>query len=311
MLLDRKTGCIKHAQFPDLPEFISAATVMVLNDSRVRKARLFGSSVETGSRVEFLLLEQLREGTWKALTNRARRQRPGRSYLFPENVRGTVVDASGVFCFLSFSPAILEAYLELHGHVPLPPYIDRTDTVEDAERYQTIYARHTGSTAAPTAGLHLTDEILGELQRKGVHVASATLHVGAGTFLPIRSETLEEHVMHEEAYRIPEASAGLINEAVRSGSGVLAVGTTVVRALESACRDGQVAGGEARSSLFIYPGYRFRVVTQLLTNFHTPRSTLLALVAAFAGREKILEAYRQAVWEKYRFYSYGDAMLIQ
>jgi len=194
--------------------------------------------------------------------------------------------------------------------VPLPPYIRRQDTPADGARYQTVYARRTGSAAAPTAGLHLTEELLEALRRGGVEVVAVTLHVGTGTFLPIRSERIEAHVMHTEAYHVPPDCAVAVNRALAEGRRVLAVGTTAVRTLESAWRDGEIRPGEGQSNLYIMPGYRFQVVSQLLTNFHTPRSTLLVLVSAFAGRQVILRAYREAVRERYRFFSYGDAMLI-
>ena len=309
LILDRSTGAIRHSHIAELPDFVSPGTVMVLNDSRVRKARLIGVSPETGGRLEVLLLEELRPGVWKALAERARR-REGRAFTFPEGIRGTVRQGTEGCCLLEFSVPLSEDYLERNGHVPLPPYIRRQDTAADAVRYQTVYARHPGSAAAPTAGLHLTQPLLERLQRRGVLLAYVTLHVGPGTFLPIRSETLERHLMHEEAYHIPEDCARLVNEALRAGLDVLAVGTTSVRTLESAVKNGEVQPGSGRTALFIYPGFCFQAVSRLLTNFHTPRSTLLALAAAFAGRPLLLGAYRQAVRQRYRFFSYGDAMLI-
>jgi S-adenosylmethionine:tRNA ribosyltransferase-isomerase len=309
LVLDRASGAIRHSHISELPDFVSPGTVMVLNDTRVRKARLVGISPETGGRLEVLLLEELRPGVWKALAERARRHE-GRSFTFPEGIKGTVRQPSEGFCLLEFSAPLSEDYLERNGHVPLPPYIRRQDTAEDAVRYQTVYARQPGSAAAPTAGLHLTRPLLEQLERRGVLLAYVTLHVGPGTFLPIRSETLEDHRMHEEAYHVPEDCARMVNEALQAGRDVLAVGTTAVRTLESAFKDGEVRSGSGRSALFIYPGFRFQVVRRLLTNFHTPRSTLLALAAAFAGRQRVLSAYREAVRQKYRFFSYGDAMLI-
>jgi S-adenosylmethionine:tRNA ribosyltransferase-isomerase len=309
LVLDRGTGAIRHGRIAELPDFVSPGTVMVLNDSRVRKARLVGISPETGGRLEVLLLEELRPGVWKALAERASR-REGRSFLFPDGIQGTVRQSVEGSCLMEFSVPLSEDYLERNGHVPLPPYIRRPDSAADAVRYQTVYARHPGSAAAPTAGLHLTQPLLECLQRRGVLLAYVTLHVGPGTFLPIRSETLEGHLMHEEAYRVPDDCARLVNEALRTGRDVLAVGTTAVRTLESAVQDGEVKPGSGRTALFIYPGYRFQVVRRLLTNFHTPRSTLLALAAAFADRRQLLGAYREAVRQRYRFFSYGDAMLI-
>jgi S-adenosylmethionine:tRNA ribosyltransferase-isomerase len=309
LVLDRTSGSIRHSLISELPDFVSPGTVMVLNDSRVRKARLVGISPETGGRLEVLLLEELRPGAWKALAERAGR-RKGRLFSFPEGVVGTVGETTEGSCLLEFSSPLSEDYLERNGHVPLPPYIRRPDSMADAERYQTVYAHHSGSAAAPTAGLHLTRPLLECLQRRGVLLAYVTLHVGLGTFLPIRSETIEGHVMHSEAYDVPIDSARMVNEALGEGRDVLAVGTTAVRTLESAFQGGEVGAGPGRSTLFIYPGFRFQVVRRLLTNFHTPRSTLLALVSAFAGRQRVLGAYREAVQRRYRFFSYGDAMLI-
>jgi S-adenosylmethionine:tRNA ribosyltransferase-isomerase len=308
LVLDRASGALRHARIADLPSLLPAGTVVVLNDSRVRKARLFGVS-RAGGAIEVLLLERLEGGRWRALAAKARRRR-GRPYLFPEGVQGTIVETSGDSCTVELAPPVDEDYLERNGHVPLPPYIRRQDTPADSTRYQTVYARHTGSAAAPTAGLHLSEEMLAQLRSGGLEVASVTLHVGLGTFLPIRSETVEAHLMHTESYRVPEETALAVNRALAEGRRVLAVGTTTVRTLESAGQDGEVRAGEGQTSLYILPGYRFRVVSHLLTNFHTPRSTLLVLVSAFADRRAILRAYREAVRERYRFFSYGDAMLI-
>ncbi len=329
MLLHRGTGEIRHARMQDLVSFLEPGTVMVLNDAKVLKARLIGVSEATGGRVEFILLEEQSPGLWKVLASKAGRQKPGKRLEFPGGVSAEIVPAPGesqhsgetrpgpvssnIFRYLHFSHAIDEAYLEQHGHVPLPPYIRRADTSSDAERYQTVYARNPGSSAAPTAGLHLTEDLLQDATASGITVVKLTLHVGAGTFLPIRTEEVENHIMHEESYWIPEETAGRINAALQEKASVLAVGTTVVRALESAFVESrkEVVPGSGRTSLFIYPGYRFKVVTQLMTNFHTPRSSLLVLVAAFAGRRLILDSYAAAIREGYRFFSYGDAMFIQ
>jgi S-adenosylmethionine:tRNA ribosyltransferase-isomerase len=336
MVLNRDSGQIVHNRFEQLPAHVEQGTVMVLNRTRVINARLYGTAAETGGRVEFILLNELQPGLWKTLAAKARKQRPGKIYRFPDGITAQVVSEADLprdsisenhghgqagdsgfaaeegFRYLQFTPAIDIDYLENHGHVPLPPYIRRQDTRHDVERYQTVYAEDPGSAAAPTAGLHLTRAILQELECKGVILVKLTLHVGAGTFLPIRSERVEQHLMHEERYHIPPECAEQINAALQEKRTVLAVGTTVVRALESAYREDlqRVAAGTRSTSLFIYPGYRFRVVSRLLTNFHTPRSSLLVLVSAFAGRERILTAYETAVQEGYRFFSYGDAMLI-
>ena len=340
MVVNRSTGELLHRRFAQFPDHVEKGAVMVLNKTRVINARIHGTSVDSGGQVEFILLRELQPGLWKTLAAKARKQRPGRIYRFPDGITAEIVaeadlpagagsgvpggagadgtdtrtgtEAGEAFRYLRFKPRIDAGFLETHGHVPLPPYIRRPDTPYDAERYQTVYADDPGSAAAPTAGLHLTRDVLEQLERKGVNLVKITLHVGAGTFLPIRSEQIEQHRMHEERYRIPEESADQINAALREGRTVLAVGTTVVRALESAFSE-EVQGvvpGTRSTSLFIRPGYRFRVVSHLLTNFHTPRSSLLVLVSAFAGRERILRAYETAVREDYRFFSYGDAMLI-
>jgi S-adenosylmethionine:tRNA ribosyltransferase-isomerase len=310
MVLDRSGGRVSHRLISDLPDLVEAGTVMILNDSRVRKARLFAAAKNSDARVELLLLREVEPGVWRALVSKARKQVRGRRYTLPGGVEATVVGSEGEFRLLELTPGIDDPYLEKHGHVPLPPYIHRTDTPADAARYQTVYARHFGSAAAPTAGLHLTVELLERLAARQVEVVHLTLHVGAGTFLPIRSERVEDHHMHEERYTVAESSAGAINRAVNEGRPVLAVGTTTVRAVESAWVEGAVRPGEGRTELYITPGYRFRVVSRLLTNFHTPHSSLLVLVSAFAGREHVLSAYREAVERRYRFFSYGDAMLI-
>jgi S-adenosylmethionine:tRNA ribosyltransferase-isomerase len=331
MVLDRRSGEVLHSSIERLPDHVSRGTVMVLNKTKVVKARLYGGSEHTGGKVEFVLLEEVLPGLWKTLASKARKQLPGKRFTFPGGVEGRIEEApappegggaaeeipaggSGEeFRYLRFRPAVDPAYLDRHGHVPLPPYIRRPDSGMDAERYQTVYAEDPGSAAAPTAGLHLTRALLGALEERGVVLAKLTLHVGAGTFLPIRSEEVESHRMHREWYSISPEAAQRVNASLKGGGKILAVGTTVVRALESAYdqKAGQIAAGAQRTGLFIYPGYRFRVVSQLLTNFHTPRSSLLVMVSAFAGRRAILDAYRAALGEGYHFFSYGDAMLIR
>lgn len=322
MVLERDTGGITHSRIDQLPAYVESGSVMVLNNTKVIKARLFGTSIETGGRVEFILLAELVPGLWRTLAGKAKKQLPGKRFEFPGGATAEIVPESetpegslstGVFRYLRFVPPIDAGYLDTHGHVPLPPYIRRPAAPLDAERYQTVYAEDPGSAAAPTAGLHLTERLLEVLRQRGVDLVMLTLHVGAATFLPIRTERVEEHTMHEECYNIPPASAEQINSALGEGRTILAVGTTVVRALESAYSEDQqgVAAGRQCSSLFIHPGYKFKVVSRLLTNFHTPRSSLLVLVSAFAGRRRILDAYGAAVREGYRFFSYGDAMLIR
>ena len=309
MVLDRTSGAVSHSSVRDLASWIDPGTVVVINDSRVRKARLFGTR-PSGAKTEFLLLERKGPGLWEALAGRAARLRTGATFSFPGGVTARLDSGSRERRLLRFDPPIDDTWLERHGHVPLPPYIRRPDTDLDQERYQTVYARQTGSAAAPTAGLHLTSGLLEELGAKRVRVARVTLHVGLGTFQPIRSEEIEDHVMHEEAYSIPAETKALVEDAVRSGRGVMAVGTTVVRTLESAWSADGLQAGEGRTRIYITPGYTFKIVRRMLTNFHTPGSTLLVLVSAFAGRERILSAYGEAVRRGYRFFSYGDAMLI-
>ncbi len=311
LLLDRESGMIEHHLVAALDSLIEPGTLMVFNDSRVRKARIYGTALDSGSEQEFLLLEEREAGLWRAMVKRAKRQRPGREYSFPGGVGGRIEALDGEFRLVRFEPAIDEAWLEAHGHMPLPPYIHRDDQNLDAERYQTVYAQSVGSAAAPTAGLHFTPELLARLDQKGIERHFVTLHVGLGTFLPVRTETIEEHTMHEESWTVSEETARAVNRAKAEGRPVLAVGTTSVRTLESAGSSGRLEAGSGRTSIFIYPGYRFKIVDRLFTNFHTPGSTLLMLVSAFAGREKILESYGAAVKEGYRFFSYGDAMYIR
>jgi S-adenosylmethionine:tRNA ribosyltransferase-isomerase len=319
MVMDRHSGRREHSKALSLADYLEPGTLMVFNDSRVRKARIYGEALDTGARTEFLLLKRGEGGAWEAVASKLKRQRPGRRYAFPEGVKAEILgfgDSEGGerpdTVLLAFDPPLTEEYLERSGHLPLPPYIKRDDGPEDDERYQTIYSRETGSAACPTAGLHFTEEILSSLDAKGIRRASVTLHVGLGTFLPVRAEELEGHAMHEEEYSVPETTAREVMEAKADGRPILAVGTTSLRTLESAWVPGSgLRPGRGATKIFIYPGYSFRVVDKLFTNFHTPKSTLLMLVSAFAGRESILEAYAEAVREGYRFFSYGDAMLIK
>ena len=352
MTLDRVTGARRHEIVSRLPEilcernFLSPSgekPLLVFNDTKVRKARVAGRSARTGAETEFLLLEKMNDkGTlWKALSKRAKRKKPGSVYFFcggedvqPQAVqpltvqpltvqpavRAVVAGVEGEFVFLEFDRAVDDEWLEKHGHIPLPPYIKRKDAPEDAVRYQTVYAKQTGSSAAPTAGLHFTREILDALALCGVESVFITLHVGLGTFLPVHSARVEDHVMHEEQFIITDENAALIENARRRGRKIIAVGTTSLRALESAAlsaalKSAALARGAQSTSIFIYPPCKFKMADALFTNFHTPHSTLLMLVSAFAdgafdGRSLILESYAEAVREEYRFFSYGDAMLI-
>ena len=320
LVLDRADGRITHATAAALADFVEPGTLMVFNDSRVRKARLFGLAEDTGSEVEFLLLGPV-AGTgdpargsseWVTMCSKSRKQRIGRSYRFPAGLAGRISGESRDEKILAFDRPVDDSYLEIHGHMPLPPYIRRGDEASDEGRYQTIYSRTIGSAACPTAGLHFTQDILDTLRAAGIQMEWVTLHVGLGTFLPVRAENLENHVMHEEWYTVPETTAEAVARARAEGRKILAVGTTSLRTLESAAGDdGHLASGSGTTSIFIYPGYRFRIVDQLFTNFHTPMSTLLMLVSAFAGKDLILSTYAEAVREKYHFFSYGDAMLIR
>ena len=314
MVVDRSRADNRHTTMAALPELLPAGSVLVLNDSRVRKARVFGSS-ENGAAVELVFLEEIGPGRWRALARRARRQRVGKRLFLPEGVEARIAAVHGDQRELELDPPVGEGYFERNGAMPLPPYIERAPDAQDDARYQTVYAREFGSAAAPTAGLHLTPELLQTIRARGVDVQRVTLHVGAGTFQPIRTERLEDHRMHAESVALSRPAAAAISAARRGGRDVIAVGTTVVRALESRAaaagdRSGALAPGRWRTDLFIRPGYRFRVVTRLLPNLHTPGSTLVALVAALAGRERLLSAYGEAVSRGYRFFSYGDAMLI-
>lgn len=318
MLLNRKTGETEHHNMSDLPDLILPGTLMIFNNSKVRRARCYGIKETTGREQEFMFLNQLDStgNTWNTMVKGAKKQKPGMRYTFPDGTTGTIIEreenTDTEFRALRFESPVTEEWFEKNGHIPLPPYIKREDTEEDSERYQNIYAKETGSAACPTAGLHFTEEMLSRLSEKGIERDFVTLHVGLGTFLPVREEKIEDHKMHEEAFTVSEATAEKINQAKKEGRPVLAVGTTSVRTLESACdENGIVKAGTSSTHIFMYPGYRFKVIDQMFTNFHTPESTLIMLVSAFAGREHILNAYRTAVENRYRFFSYGDAMFIR
>jgi S-adenosylmethionine:tRNA ribosyltransferase-isomerase len=321
MTLDRKTGKRGHCVVADLPRLLAPGDLLVFNDSRVRKARIIGVSETSGAKAEFLLLSPCPSGSaggsaWKALVRRSRRRKSGSRYVFygkegKEIARAEISGGEGECRILEFDRRVDDQWLDCYGHIPLPPYIRREDTPVDAERYQTVYAAAHGSAAAPTAGLHFTGELLDRLEEAGVESAFITLHVGLGTFLPVRSENIEDHIMHEEMFSIDGENAAKIERAKAAGRRLVAVGTTSVRTLESAWGEGGLRRGWGATSIFIRPGYCFKVVDALFTNFHTPESTLLMLAAAFAGRELILESYAEAVRENYRFFSYGDAMLIE
>jgi S-adenosylmethionine:tRNA ribosyltransferase-isomerase len=310
LVLDR-TGPERHSRVRDLPHRLQPGDLLVLNDTRVIPARLFGRRAG-GGRMELLLVERRSELEWDALVKPGKRARPGTVIELAPGLTAEVVAVPEEGRYrLRFSEPV-ESHLGRLGHVPLPPYIHRPDTPADRERYQTVYACRPGAIAAPTAGLHFTEALLQEIEDTGIRIARVTLHVGIGTFKPVSAERVEDHRMESERYEIGEDAAQALREA-RAGSGrVVAVGTTVVRTLESAALagGGELRAGSGSTDLFITPGFRFQVVDALLTNFHLPRSTLLMLVSAFADRERVLAAYEEAIREGYRFYSYGDAMLL-
>ena len=312
MVVDRTSGTIAHRTFRELPEFFAAGDVLVLNTTRVLRARLLGTR-DSGAPGEVLLLHALDADRWEAMVSPGGKLRPGRTLHIAPGFDVDILEMTERatrIVRLRAAGAIDEA-IERHGHVPLPPYIARADAAADAERYQTVYARERGSVAAPTAGLHFTSEMLSTIRERGVARADVLLHVGAGTFKPVEHEDPTAHVMHEEEYSVSDDSARVIAEARARGGRVWAVGTTSARTLESAATaDGEVRAGSGSTRLFVRPPYAFRAVDKLITNFHLPRSTLLMLVAAFAGYELTMRAYREAVEARYRFYSYGDAMAL-
>ncbi|MDT8440539.1 MAG: tRNA preQ1(34) S-adenosylmethionine ribosyltransferase-isomerase QueA [Desulfuromonadales bacterium] len=305
---------LQHSRFADLVQWLRPGDLLVRNETRVIPARLLGRK-ESGGRVELLLVRPLAgaDTLWQCLGKSSKPLRQETAILFAGGVRATIeaVLGDGQLAVRFDGSADFAAFLDEHGHIPLPPYIRRADSGLDRDRYQTVFARRPGAVAAPTAGLHFTDQTFAELAAAGVEVCGVTLHVGPGTFLPVRCDDLDKHRMHAEVYEVSAEAARMVNRARAEGRRIIALGTTVVRTLEAASDDeGRLRAGSGETDLFIRPGYRFRVVDGLITNFHLPRSTLLVLVAAFAGRERILNAYRQAVTERYRFFSYGDCMLI-
>ena len=326
LVLDRATGAVAHRQFRDLVDLILPEDALVLNASRVIPARLHGQratgnastsnaqrATRNASPAELLLVRELADGTWLAMGHPGGKLKPGRRVTFGDDSVAEVVEVLGGGLRRVKFVCVLDARATLakYGEVPLPPYIRRPATPADRDRYQTVYAEHPGSVAAPTAGLHFTADLLERIRARGTAVATLDLHVGPGTFKPVEVDDLAGHRMHPEPYALSEPAARAINERRARGGRVWAVGTTVVRTLETVgASDGAAHAGTGETSLFIYPGYRFRVVDRLLTNFHLPRSTLLMLVCAFGGYEAVMGAYREAVRERYRFYSYGDAMVI-
>lgn len=312
LVLDKETGEVSHHVFRDIVDYLNPGDCLVINDTKVIPARLIGSKVGTDAKIEILLLKRKSDQVWETLVKPGKKAKPGTKISFGEGLLvGEVIDiVEEGNRLVKFSyEGIFEEILDQLGQMPLPPYI--THQLEDKNRYQTVYAKNSGSAAAPTAGLHFTPELLEQIQRKGVDVASVTLHVGLGTFRPVKAENILDHHMHSEFYRIEEEAAEKINHAKENGGRIICVGTTSCRTVESAAdENGRLKAGSGWTDIFIYPGYQFKILDCLITNFHLPESTLLMLVSALAGREHILEAYKEAVEEKYRFFSFGDAMFI-
>jgi S-adenosylmethionine:tRNA ribosyltransferase-isomerase len=312
LVLNKKTGQLQDRVFTDILEFLVPGDVLVINNTKVIPARLIGSKKNTGAKIEVVLLSPGNEkDCWEALVKPGKKARIGTEIDFGNGkltalVTGQTKVGGRVIKFRY--QGIFNEILDELGQIPLPPYI--TTQLDNKDRYQTVYAKHKGSAAAPTAGLHFTPELLGAIKNKGIEIVEILLHVGLGTFRPVKVETIEEHEMHPEFYRVTEEAANTINKALAEGRRIIAVGTTSTRTLESVCGNGKVKAGEGWTDIFIYPGYEYKVISGLLTNFHLPKSTLIMLVSALAGRENILKAYNYAVNKKYRFFSFGDAMLI-
>ncbi len=313
LVLDRETGEVEHRGFREIVSYLKKGDCLVLNDTKVIPARLFGVKEDTQAKIEVLLLKRREHDVWETLVKPGKKAKPGTVLLFGDGMlKGTVADVveEGNRLIQFAYDGIFEEILDRLGQMPLPPYI--THQLQDKNRYQTVYAKHEGSAAAPTAGLHFTKELLEQIEQMGVKIARVTLHVGLGTFRPVKVENVLDHHMHSEYYMVEEAAAEMINTTKKQGGRVICVGTTSCRTIESAAtEDGMVKAGRGWTEIFIYPGYRFRVLDGLLTNFHLPESTLVMLVSALAGREHVLSAYQEAVRQRYRFFSFGDAMFIK
>lgn len=312
LVLEKNTGKISHNTFRDMIDYLKEGDTIILNNTRVLPARLFGKKRETGGSVEFLLLKRTEEDTWETLVKPGKRAKVGSEFVFGNGeLQGEIIGIGneGTRIIKFKYKGIFEEVLDSLGEMPLPPYI--TEKLEDKERYQTVYSKNIGSAAAPTAGLHFTEELLEAIKQKGVNIGYVTLHVGLGTFRPVKVDNLDDHKMHSEYFVIDNEVAKLINDTKIDGGNIIAVGTTSIRTLESSVdQNGLVKSGSGWTDIFIYPGYEFKVVDKLVTNFHLPESTLIMLVSALAGKEETLEAYRQAIENDYRFFSFGDAMLI-
>ncbi|MCT4563997.1 MAG: tRNA preQ1(34) S-adenosylmethionine ribosyltransferase-isomerase QueA [Maledivibacter sp.] len=312
MVLNKENGDIKHKTFADILDYLREGDCLVLNDTRVIPARLFGVK-DTGANVEFLLLKRVDKNKWQTLVKPGKRAKLGSKFSFGNNneLTGEIVDLAeeGTRIIEFTYDGIFEEVLDKLGNMPLPPYI--TETLNDRERYQTVYSKHSGSAAAPTAGLHFTEELLDKIQKKGIKIAYVTLHVGLGTFRPVKVDNVLEHKMHSEFYMVSKEAAELINATKQNGGRIISVGTTATRTLETvASNEGLMKEGNGWTDIFIYPGYEFKIIDGLLTNFHLPESTLIMLVSSLSSRENVLNAYNEAVKERYRFFSFGDAMLV-
>ena len=312
LMLDKNTGATEHHVFREIIDYLRPGDCLVLNNTKVIPARLMGVKEDTGATIEVLLLKRREKDVWETLVKPGKKAKPGTRLTFGDgSLKAEVLDVveEGNRLIRFFYEGIFEEELDRLGEMPLPPYI--THKLQDKNRYQTVYAKYEGSAAAPTAGLHFTTELLEKIAEKGVDIAYVTLHVGLGTFRPVKEENILEHHMHSEYYQVTDEAAGKINRAKARGSRVICVGTTSCRTVESAAgEDGRVEAGCDNTEIFIYPGYRFKVLDCLITNFHLPESTLVMLVSALAGRENVLHAYEEAIAEKYRFFSFGDAMFI-
>ncbi len=312
MVLNRETGTIEHRHFYDICDYLNEGDCLVMNNTRVIPARLYGVKEGSGGKIEFLLLKRIDIDTWEIILRPGKKARRGSRFVFGDGLlRAEILDVldDGNRIVRFEYEGIWEELLDKLGEMPLPPYIK--EKLEDKNRYQTVYSKIEGSAAAPTAGLHFTDELLEKIRKKGIKTAFVTLHVGLGTFRPVSVENVEEHKMHSEYYEISEEAAEIINNTRKNGGRIIAVGTTSVRTLETCSEpDGTVLSKTGNTEIFIYPGYKFKAVDALITNFHLPESTLLMLISAFYDKERIMEAYKEAVNEKYRFFSFGDAMFI-
>ena len=313
LVLDKKTGEMQHKVFKDIVNYLHPGDCLVINDTKVIPARLIGSKEGTDAHIEILLLKRRENDIWETLVKPGKKAKPGTVINFGDGLlKGTVIDVveEGNRLIQFSYEGIFEEILDQLGQMPLPPYI--THRLQDKNRYQTVYAEHEGSAAAPTAGLHFTKELLAQIQEMGVKIAHVTLHVGLGTFRPVKVSTVLDHPMHSEFYRIEEDAANMINETKKNGGRIICVGTTSCRTIESAAaEDGTIRACSGWTEIFIYPGYKFKILDCLITNFHLPESTLVMLVSALAGREHVLAAYEEAIRQRYRFFSFGDAMFIQ